>query len=406
MTSPLMPTYARLPVRFVRGEGVWLWDTEGEKYLDAFSGLGVCSLGHAHPAVTKAICEQAGDLLHTSNLYEIPHQIRLADTLTRLFNLSDRNSWHAEYATYPCKSFFGNSGAEANEAAIKIARMHGYHKGIASPEIVVAKGSFHGRTLATLTATGNPKVQVGFEPLVPGFLRVPFNDLAAIASIASDNPNVVAVLIEPIQGEGGVIVPDEGYLQAVRDLCDAHDWLMMLDEVQTGMGRTGQWFAWQHSGAAPDVMTLAKALGNGVPIGACVARGRAADLLTPGSHGSTFGGNPLVCRAALAVVDVMEREALPERAGRIGNELRLALTDALRGVSIISEIRGKGLMIGVEFDRPCGDLVAKALARGVLLNVTAGNVLRLLPPLIIRDREIQQIVQTISELVHGFSGGE
>lgn len=403
MTSSLMPTYARLPIRFARGEGVWLWDTEGKKYLDAFSGIGVCSLGHAHPSVTEAIRDQAGQLLHTSNLYEIPHQIRLADTLTRLLHLSARNPSGAEYASSPCHWFFCNSGAEANEAGIKIARMHGHHKKIASPEIIVAEGGFHGRTLATLTATGNPKVRIGFEPLVPGFLRVPFDDPKAIAAIADEHPNVVAVLLEPIQGEGGVVVPGDDYLRAVRNICDEHGWLMMLDEVQSGMGRTGRWFAWQHSEIEPDVMMLAKALGNGVPIGACMARGRAAETLQPGSHGSTFGGNPLACRAALAVVDVIEKQALPERADHVGNSLRSMLTDALHGIKVVSQVRGKGLMIGVEFNRPCGDLVGKALARGLLVNVTAGNVLRLLPPLIIQEREIERIARIISELARAFS---
>nr|VFK51054.1 MAG: acetylornithine aminotransferase [Candidatus Kentron sp. TC] len=406
MTSPLMPTYARLPVRFVRGEGVWLWDIEGKKYLDAFSGIGVCNLGHAHPVVTEAIRNQAAQLLHTSNLYEIPHQIRLADTLTRLLNLSDPNALGAERTFSSSNWFFCNSGAEANEAGMKIARMYGHHKNIASPEIIVAEGSFHGRTLATLTATGNPKVRIGFEPLVPGFLRIPFDDPVAIAAIADDNPNVVAILLEPIQGEGGVIVPNDDYLRAVRDICDEHDWLMMLDEVQTGMGRTGRWFAWQHSGIEPDVMMLAKALGNGVPIGACMARGRVAEILGPGSHGSTFGGNPLACRAALAVLDVMEKEALPERADLMGNSLRSALADALHRIKIISQVRSKGLMIGVEFNRPCGDLVGKALTRGLLVNVTAERVLRLLPPLIIQEREIEQIVRVISELVHEFSSAK
>nr|VFK28649.1 MAG: acetylornithine aminotransferase apoenzyme [Candidatus Kentron sp. MB]VFK32224.1 MAG: acetylornithine aminotransferase apoenzyme [Candidatus Kentron sp. MB]VFK75758.1 MAG: acetylornithine aminotransferase apoenzyme [Candidatus Kentron sp. MB] len=405
LISPLMSTYARLPVRFVRGEGVWLWDTEGRKYLDVLSGIGVCGLGHAHPAVAKAICEQADILLHTSNLYGIPHQILLANVLARLLNLSN-SSEAKDRQAHLYHSFFCNSGAEANEAGIKIARMYGYQKDVDLPEIIVAEGSFHGRTLATLTATGNLKIQRGFGPLVPGFLRVPFNDPAAIAAMIGNNPNVVAVLLEPIQGEGGVIVPDEGYLKAVRTLCDQYDLLMMLDEVQTGMGRTGQWFAWQHSGAAPDVIMLAKALGNGIPIGACLARGRAGDLLTPGSHGSTFGGNPLACCAALTVVDVMEKEGLPERASRVGEKFRLALIDALHGMKVISQIRGKGLMIGVEFNRPCGELVQKALVRGLLVNVTAGNVLRLLPPLIIQDREIDQTVQTVSELVHEFSRGK
>ncbi|MBT8420903.1 MAG: acetylornithine transaminase [Gammaproteobacteria bacterium] len=394
MTTSLMQTYARAPVDFTHGQGPWLWDTDGKKYLDALSGVGVCCLGHAHPAVAKAISEQAGRLLHTSNLYGIPHQSELGRRLAGLFNPSDPAS---------VKAFFCNSGAEANEAAIKLARKHAHNKGIASPEIIVARGGFHGRTLATLSATGNQKIQIGFEPLVPGFTRVPFDDPAAIEALAN-NPNVVAVLLEPIQGEGGVVIPSDDYLRAVRRLCDENDWLMMLDEVQTGMGRTGQWFAWQHSGAMPDVMLLAKGLGNGVPIGACLARGWAAELFTPGSHGSTFGGNPLVCRAALAVMDVIEKEGLVEHAARMGHALRAALTEALTEAlsagHIVSEVRGQGLMIGVVFERPCTELVGRALARGLLVNVTASNVLRLLPPLIIGEQEIRQIVETIVELIH------
>nr|VFJ93185.1 MAG: acetylornithine aminotransferase apoenzyme [Candidatus Kentron sp. H]VFJ94063.1 MAG: acetylornithine aminotransferase apoenzyme [Candidatus Kentron sp. H]VFK00726.1 MAG: acetylornithine aminotransferase apoenzyme [Candidatus Kentron sp. H] len=390
MITSLISTYNRLPVRFTHGEGPWLWDTNGKRYLDALSGLGVCGLGHAHPAIANALSEQARQLLHTSNLYGIPYQEKLAETLARLFSPLDPAS---------VKAFFCNSGAEANEAAIKIARRHAHDKGIETPEIIVAEGGFHGRTLATLSATGNHKIQIGFEPLVSGFLRVPFNNPVAIAAL-SRNPNVVAVLIEPIQGEGGVVVPDDDYLAAVRRICDEQGWLMILDEVQTGMGRTGQWFAWQHSGAMPDVMLLAKALGNGVPIGACLARGEAGEVLAPGSHGSTFGGNPLACRAALAVIEVMEREGLVERAERMGEMLRLALAEALHGRAAISRIRGKGLMVGVQFNLPRGDLVGRALARGLLVNVAAGNVLRLLPPLIIGEQEVQRIVKTIAELVH------
>jgi len=391
-----MPTYARLPVRFTRGEGAWLWDTDGKKYLDGISGIGVCSLGHAHPTIAKVIREQSGHLLHTSNLYEIPYQSQLADALTRLLmSQSDPDP-------IPPRVFFCNSGTEANEAAIKIARMYAHHKGIGSPKIVVTEGAFHGRTLGALSATGNPNLQIGFEPLLPGFLRVPFNDSAAITAIA-DNPDIVAVLVEPIQGEGGVIIPDDQYLQAIRDICDRHDWLMILDEVQTGMGRTGRWFAWQHSsGAVPDVMMLAKALGNGIPIGACLARGRAVDVLTPGTHGSTFGGNPLACRVALTVVDIMEKEGIVEHAERMGHELHSALASALLSKSVISEVRGSGLMIGIKFNRSCGELVKRALERGLLINVTVDDVLRLLPPLIIEEREARRIVQTIAELVDEF----
>lgn len=290
MADHLMSTYSRLPVEFQRGDGIWLWDSEGRQYLDALSGIAVCGLGHAHPAVTSAIAEQAGTLVHTSNLYGIGLQGQLADKLCSLSQMD--------------RVFFSNSGAEANEAAIKIARLFGHSKGIDNPAIIVMDKSFHGRTLATLTATGNRKVQAGFEPLVQGFIRVPYNDLDAIGKVAANSQDVAAILVEPIQGEGGINIPDEAYLDGIRALCDDNNWLMMLDEIQTGMGRTGRWFAWQHSNARPDVVTLAKALGNGVPIGACLASGKAAEMMQPGSHGTTFGGNPLACRAAIAVLEI------------------------------------------------------------------------------------------------------
>ncbi|KAF0191326.1 MAG: acetylornithine aminotransferase [Gammaproteobacteria bacterium] len=384
-----MSNYARLPVTFERGEGAWLWDEHGRKYLDALSGVAVCGLGHAHPAVTQAICDQANQLVHTSNLYSIKHQQRLAEELTALSRMQS--------------SFFCNSGAEANEAALKIARLVGHARGIGIPTIVVTENSFHGRTLATLTATGNLKIQQGFEPLMPGFVRVPYNDVAALRALAKSDQNIVAVLLEPIQGESGVNIPDDDYLNQVRAICDTHDWLMMLDEVQTGMGRTGRWFAFQHHGIQPDVMTLAKGLGNGVPIGACLASGVAAAAFTPGSHGSTFGGNPLACRAALAVVDTMRRHELVERAAYLGNRILTTLQRELAGCGHVKAVRGKGLMIGVELDRPCAALVKQALEHGVLINVTAEKVIRLLPPLILTDAEADQISGTVSRLVTGFT---
>ncbi|QKT02821.1 acetylornithine transaminase [Ectothiorhodospiraceae bacterium 2226] len=388
MSDALMNTYARLPVSFSHGEGAWLWDTEGRRYLDALSGIAVCGLGHAHPAVTEAIARQAGALLHTSNLYGIPRQATLGAALTRLAGMD--------------KAFFCNSGAEANEAAIKLARLHGHRRGIAQPTIVVTQGAFHGRTLATLTATGNAKIQAGFEPLPQGFLRVPFDDLTAIENIAGVDPYVVAVLVEPITGEGGIRVPSEGYLPGLRALCDRHGWLLMVDEVQTGMCRTGRWFAHQHSGIAPDVMTLAKGLGNGVPIGACLARGEAAEVFQPGNHGSTFGGNPLVCSAAQAVVDTLEREDLAARAGALGARMTQGLREALADTAGVVEVRGQGLMLGIVLDRPCGALVRMALDEGLLINVTAERVVRLLPPLIISDQEADAIVQQVSALIARF----
>lgn len=391
MTTPVMTTYARLPVRFSHGEGPWLFDEQGERYLDALSGIAVCGLGHAHPAVTKAIAEQAGRLIHTSNLYAIANQERLAQMLVDLSGMDS--------------VFFGNSGAEANEAAIKIARACGHARGVDVPKIAVANGSFHGRTLATLSATGNPKVHAGFEPLVQGFVRFPYDDIDALEEIAASEPDVVAVLVEPVLGEGGVVVPHDDYLPRLRALCDKHQWLLMLDEIQTGMGRTGRWFAHQHADLLPDVMTLAKALGNGVPIGACLARGRAAEVLKPGSHGSTFGGNPLACGAALAVLETMQEQGIVERARDKGERLRARLTEALRGLNCVREVRGQGLMIGIELDRSCAELVERAIDKRLLINVTADRVIRLLPPLVIGDEEIETIVSTLRELIAEWNAG-
>ncbi|MGH8503280.1 MAG: acetylornithine transaminase [Gammaproteobacteria bacterium] len=385
MDESLMTTYARQPVCFARGEGVWLWDTEGRRYLDALAGIAVCGLGHSHPAVTKAICEQAGTLVHTSNLFTIDVQAQLARRLCAIAGMDT--------------AFFCNSGAEANEAAIKLARLHGHNRGIERPAIIVTDGSFHGRTLATLTATGNPDLQQGFEPLVPGFIRAPYNDIAALEAIARDQGDVVAVLLEPVQGEGGVRVPDAGYLSAVRRMCDARGWLLILDEIQTGMGRTGRWFCHEHEQAHPDILTVAKALGNGFPVGACLARGAAANTFAPGTHGTTFGGNPLACRAALAVIETIERERLYEQAAAMGEYLISSLRERLLGLERVTGLRGKGLMVGIELNRPCRELVAQALAQGLVINVTAGNVIRLLPPLIIERGEIDIIVDTLARLV-------
>ena len=387
-----MSSYQRLPVAFVRGEGVWLWDTEGRRYLDAVGGIAVCTLGHAHPAVAEAVAEQAAVLVHTSNLYRIPLQERLAERLVALSGMD--------------QAFFCNSGAEANEAAIKIARLLGHERGLEAPAIVVMEGAFHGRTLATLTATGDRKVQAGFEPLVQGFVRVPYGDLEALRAVGANRREIVAVLCEPIQGEGGVVMPPPGYLAGLREVCDRHGWLLMLDEVQTGMCRTGRWFAFQHEGITPDVMTLAKSLGNGVPIGACLARGAAAGLIRPGKHASTFGGNPLACRAALAVLDLLEQGRLAERAAELGEALLERLRRALGGVPGVVEIRGRGLIIGVMLDRPCGELVERALGLGLLINVTAERVVRLLPPLILSDAEAADLVERLGNVIREFLGGD
>ncbi len=389
MTSHIMPTYGRLPVTFERGEGAWLFDENSNRYLDALSGIAVCSLGHAHPAVHKAICEQSKKLLHTSNLYKIPAQEQLADRLVKKSGMDN--------------VFFCNSGAEANEAAIKLARKYGYERGIEKPEIIVMEKSFHGRTLATLSATGNTKVQKGFAPLVEGFIRVPYNDIRAIESAVKQNKNVVAVLVEPIQGEGGINIPAPDYLNNLRDLCDEHDLLMMLDEIQTGVGRTGKFLAFQHNDILPDVCTMAKALGNGVPIGACLARGKAAELLTAGAHGSTFGGNPLACSAALAVIAVLDEDNLIEQAEQKGNAICSGFTEKLQKNTHIVDIRHKGLMIGIELDKPCTDLVKLALQQHLLINVTNETTIRLLPPLIIDKQQINMLIDILSTLINEFT---
>ncbi|MFZ5535969.1 MAG: aspartate aminotransferase family protein [Pseudomonadota bacterium] len=393
MSTPhLMNTYNRLPVTFAKGQGATLWDTEGKAYLDAITGVAVCGLGHAQPDIAHAICEQAQTLIHTSNIYGIAWQEKLADRLCGISGME--------------KVFFCNSGAEANEAAIKLARLYAHRKGIAEPRIVVMESSFHGRTLATLSATGNRKVQAGFEPLVGGFVRVPYGDLETLRQVGSHDRNIVAVLVEPVQGEGGVRVPPLSYLAGVREICTAHGWLMMVDEVQTGIGRTGQWFGFQHAGILPDVMSLAKGLGNGVPIGACLAAGAAAELFAPGNHGSTFGGNPLVCRVAHTVLEVIERDGLVARAAQLGTRIREGLAARLEGVRGVVEVRGLGLMIGVQLDRPCGELVKQALARGLLINVTADSVIRLLPALIMSDEQADQLVDILSGLVTDFLAAE
>jgi acetylornithine aminotransferase len=395
-----MSTYARLPVSFLRGKGAYLTASDGKEYLDALSGIAVCGLGHAHPKVAEAIADQAKKLVHTSNLYEIPHQTTLGDRLCALSGMD--------------KVFFSNSGAEANEAAIKLARLHGKQQGIKNPAVIVMQGSFHGRTLATLSATGNKKIQAGFEPLVEGFVRVPYNDIAAIEQLASTQDNIAAILVEPIQGEGGVVIPAADYLSNIRQLCNKHNWLMMLDEIQTGMGRTGQWFAFQHSHTSdsltpndkPDVMTLAKALGNGVPVGACLASGKAAELFTPGTHGSTFGGNPLATRAALAVLDTMEYDNLVANAENLGRYMLEQFNIQLDGVETVKEIRGKGLMLGIELvaddSKNYADLVKQALDEQLLINVTADNVVRLLPPLIINKEQADTIINSVSILIKTF----
>ncbi|MEK6550863.1 MAG: aspartate aminotransferase family protein [Pseudomonadota bacterium] len=382
--------FTPLPVAFSHGAGAWLWDTQGNKYLDALGGVAVCGLGHAHPAITAAIRDQAGKLLHVSNWYEIPEQAELAERLCKKAGMDN--------------AFFCNSGAEANETAIKLARLYGHRRDVELPSIIVTEGSFHGRTLATLSATGNRKIQAGFEPLVQGFYRVPYNDLDAVRRIAERHSNVVAVLVEPIIGEGGIQIPSDGYLRGLRELCDQHQWLLMLDEIQTGMCRTGRWFACEHEGVKADVMTLAKSLGNGVPIGACLARGDAAKVFTPGTHGSTFSGNPLVCRAALAVIEELERGHYDRRAAELGQRLLTGLQRAFDGVAGVREIRGRGLMLAIELDRPCKDVLKMALARGLLVNVTADTVVRLLPPLILSDEEADEIVTRLKAVVLEFLG--
>jgi acetylornithine aminotransferase len=385
-----MNTYNRQPVTFTKGEGVWLWDVAGEKYLDALAGVAVNGLGHAHPKLVKAIGEQAAKLIHVSNIYQIAEQSALADKLCEVSGMD--------------KVFFCNSGCEANEAAIKIARLYGHNKGIETPEIIVMEQSFHGRTLATLSATGNRKVQAGFEPLVSGFIRVPYDDVEAVKQVALHHPNIVAILVEPVQGEGGINIPKDagGYLEALRQICDAHGWLLMLDEVQTGIARTGTWFSFQHTSIKPDVMTLAKGLGSGVPIGACVASGKAAEVFTYGKHGSTFGGNPLATAAGLATLNIIEEEGLRENAEKVGNLIREGFNAQFKDTKGVVMVRNAGLMIGIELDRPCSELVGMALTAKLLINVTADNVVRLLPPLVMSEAEAAELVQRLAALIKTF----
>lgn len=387
--SALMQTYARLPVTFSHGDGVYLFDTEGRRYLDGISGLGVNGLGHAHPAVTAAIRAQADKLVHSSNLYRIEAQEQLGTALTQVAEMEN--------------CFFGNSGAEANEAAIKLARLHGHARGIKKPAIVVLEGAFHGRTLATLSATGNRKIQAGFEPLVTGFIRAPRNDTEALRQIAASNPDVVAFLAEPIQGESGVNVLDTDYLQAARQICTEHEWLFMLDEVQTGNGRTGTYFTYQGLELIPDVVTTAKGLGNGVPIGACLARGAAAQVLGTGQHGSTFGGNPLACATGLAVIDSIMQQQLCANARAMGQLITETLLADNGAAPQITEIRGRGLMLGIELNRDCGELVQRGLDAGLLINVAGGNTLRLLPPLIINEQEAWNLATGVAALIQAFN---
>ena len=388
----LMATYNRAATEFEQGQGAWLFDTDGNKYLDLISGIAVCGLGHCHPAVTRAIREQAGRLVHTSNLYTIPLQSQLADLLCDVSGMDN--------------VFFCNSGAEANEAAIKLARLYGHQREISSPNIIVMENSFHGRSLATLSATGSRKAQAGFEPLVGGFIRAPYNDIQALESIAKNNPNVVAILLEPIQGEGGVKIPDTDYLNQIRTLCDANNWLMMLDEVQTGNGRTGAYFAYQHNNIVPDVVTTAKGLGNGFPIGACLAKGKAAKVFQPGNHASTFGGNPLACAAAIATVNTIISENLAAHAAKLGAQMLADLKEELKFANYVKDIRGMGMMFGIELDAPCTELLVLAKAKGLLLNVTADSVIRLLPPLNLTEDEAKLAIKTVVKLIKVYAADE
>lgn len=386
--ASLMAAYGRLPVTMTRGEGARLWDDTGREYLDALSGIAVTALGHANPEIAKAISDQAQSLLHVSNLYHIPQQEALGDELCRISGMD--------------KAFFCNSGAEANEACIKIARLHGHERKIGTPTIIVTDTAFHGRTMATIAATGNDKIKAGFGPMLQGFHVVPFGDADAVEEAATLRHDIVAVMVEPIQGEGGINIPEPGYLKRLREICDANDWLLICDEIQSGMGRTGRWFAHQHEDIVPDVMAIAKALGNGMPIGACLARGKAAQLIQPGSHGTTFGGNPIACRVGLTVVQEMEKNNLVQRAGDLGERMRESFKSALHNQPGINDIRGKGMMMGIELDTPCAQLVGEALSVGILLNVTAGNVVRLLPPYILSDEQADEMVRRVSDLIIEF----
>lgn len=386
--SHLMNTYARQPVAFTHGKGTQLWDSKGKQYLDALSGIAVNTLGHAHPRLTSALSAQIGKLMHVSNVYQIPEQEQLADQLCALSRMQE--------------VFLCNSGCEANEAAIKLARLYGHKQGIETPTIIVMEKAFHGRTLATLSATGNRKVQAGFEPLVKGFVRVAYDDLAAIEQVAAHTPNIVAVLVEPIQGEGGIRIADIAYMQGLRKICDQKNWLLMLDEVQCGIGRTGTWFAHQHAGILPDVMTLAKGLGSGMPIGACIAAGKAAGTFHPGNHGSTFGGNPLACTAASTTLNIIADDKLMQNAQTIGEFLLQGFKSRLGHLPGVVEIRGQGLMIGIALAQPCGELVGRALEQGLLINVTADSVIRLLPSLIYSQADAQQLLDMLCPLIGNF----
>jgi len=388
----LMNTYGRLPVAFESGDGVWLYDTDGNKYFDTFCGIAVSGLGHANPAIAKAIKDQVGRLVHCSNLYHSPLQLNLATKLCQISGMD--------------RVFFSNSGAEANEAAIKLARRYGHDNNISRPTIIVMEQAFHGRTMATLTATGNRKVQAGFEPLLSGFVRAPFNDIDAIHAIAKSNPDVVAVMLEPIQGEGGLRIADANYMQQLRAICDEKKWLLMLDEVQTGNGRTGEYFAFKHFGIEPDVVTTAKGLGNGYPIGACLAKGTAAETLSPGSHGSTFGGNPLGCAAALATIEEIESRSLAKNAANQGQWILDQLREELASADYVRDIRGMGLMIGIELNDPCVALVPLAKAKGLLINVTSENVIRLLPPLNMSNEECEFLINAVVQIIRLYAADD
>jgi len=386
--SHVMNTYARQPVAFARGQGVWLWDEAGKKYLDALAGIAVNTLGHNHPRLVRALSEQIARVIHTSNLFRVPVQEAAADRVAEITGLDE--------------VFFCNSGLEANECALKIARKYGHDRGVAEPAIIVMEKAFHGRSIATLSATGSRKVQAGFEPLVQGFVRVPLNDLEAVRQVAAHNRNVVAVFIEPIQGEGGINVARLEYLRGLKEICDRHEWLFMSDEVQCGLGRTGKWFVYQLAGFMPDVVPLAKGLGSGVPVGACVTGGRAKGVFKPGNHGSTFGGNPLAMTAVVTTIDTMREEGLLANAVKVGDAIREGLAAALAGVGGVTEVRGRGMMIGLELNRPCGEIVARALEAGLVLNVTADNVIRLLPALVMSEAEGREVVERLVPLVREF----
>lgn len=389
-TKALMNTYGERAATLIRGDGVWLWDEKGNKYLDALSGIAVCGLGHAHKSISTALTEQAETLVHCSNYFSMPNQNKLAEKICKVSGMH--------------KAFFCNSGAEANEAAIKIARLFGNNKGLKIPTILVMDNAFHGRTLATISASGGRRVQAGFEPLVSGFARGPFDDIPALEKIADNNPNICAVFVEPIQGEGGIRVPSLGYLKELREVCNRHDWLLMLDEVQTGNGRTGQYFCYQHTDIIPDVVTTSKGLGNGVPIGACLAAGKASELMQPGNHGSTFGGNPLACAAALSMIQTLEDQNLIPRTLEIGNRIMTGLERELRSLPHVKDIRGLGCMIGIELNKPCKSLFNEAMLNGLVINVTDESVIRLLPPFIFTNQHADMVVDILAPLIRKFNG--